>query len=329
MLSLLGSLIGGLGKARQYSAQASAAEQQAALTRLRGESAKNEAYATAAGIEDTDRANKYLRGMQQRQARGQETREVSAARNAHSGTNTTVEAGAQMEDRVREAWDAQIENMATSSSVSTANAMQRALDTRRRGESAARWAEVEAMGYDAQAEQYRSLAKATRKSAQRGFIGGLLGSVAGGISGYMTGRDNLALLQEGIANGEYSMLTADEQDALLSRAEDNVVLSTLSGAGDYGSMMWDLHAAMNPYLAGMQIDTKGSGQTFYGLLSRGLSGLGGSRRRTNNAAWSNYNVMSDDYGLGARAGGEEGVSTSFDDGYLSPNFYNEYQRGLR
>ncbi len=263
--------MGGLGRARQYSAQGRMYGQQAALTRLRGQTARNEAYAEAYDIEETDASNRYLRGMQQRQAREQERLAVSEARNAHSGSNTNVEAGAQMEDRVREAWDAQVENMATSSSVQTVNAMQRALDTRRKGDLEARWAEVEAMGYDAQARQYSMLAKSTRKSAQIGFIGGLLGSIAGGISGYASGKANLASVKEGIEAGDYGSLKMSEQEALINKAENNVVLSTLSGAGDYGSMTWDLNAVTNPYLAGMQIDTKKSGRTLYGLLARGLT----------------------------------------------------------
>lgn len=290
MLALLGSLMGGLGRARQYSAQANAYGQQARLTRIRGEAARGAAEGEANSIEEADRANRYLRGMQQRQARGQETREVSAARNAHSGTNTSVEAGAQMEDRVREAWDAQVENMATSSSVQTANAMERALSTRRQGESAARWAEVEAMGYDAQAEQYRGLAKATRRSAQVGFIGGLVGAVGGGISGYMSGRENLESVREGIEAGDYGKLNDEQREALIERAEDNVVLSTLSGAGDYGSMAWDVYAAVNPFLGGMQIDTKRSSGTLYGLLARGLSSWnrGRSAGRGKSAAGDDY-----------------------------------------
>ncbi len=269
--------MGGLGRARQYSAQSSMYSQQAALTRLRGQATREAAYAEADTYEETDRANRYLRGMQQRQAREQQRQAVSNARNSHSATNTNVEAGAQMEDIVREAWDAQVENMATSSSVQTVNAMQRALDTRRKGDLEAKWAEVEAMGYDAQAKQYSMLAKATRKSAQRGFIGGLLGAVGGAISGYATGKENLESVRQGIAAGDYGTLTIDQQDALIERAENNVVLSTLSGAGDYGSMTWDLFAATNPYLAGMQIDTKKSSGTLYGLLARGLSSANRSR----------------------------------------------------
>lgn len=292
MLELIGSLVGGLGKAKQYSALGRQASQQAALTRLRGESARNDAQREADDIEEADRANRYLRGMQQRQARGAQRQAVSAARNAHSGNNTTVEAGAQMEDRVREAWDAQIENMATSSSVTTANAMQRAIDTRYKGVLEQKWAEVEALGYDAQAKQYSALAKATRKSAQFGFIGGLIGGVAGGVSGYMSGKENLASVMKGIEAGDYGKLNDAQREALINKAEDNVVLSTLSGAGDYGSMTWDLYASTNPFLAGMQIDTKRSSGTLYGLLARGLRGANRSGSRSGNSGKSK-NTLSD------------------------------------
>ena len=101
-----------------------------------------------------------------------------------------------------------------------------------------------------------------------------------------------------------------------------MVLSTLSGAGDYGSMAWDVYAAVNPFLGGMQIDTKRSSGTLYGLLARGLSSWNRGK-----SAGRGKSAAGDDYETAVPVA--SGVSTSFDDGYLPSNFYNEYQRGLR
>lgn len=246
----MGGLLSGIGQASQYDALKRQASQQAWLTRLKGKVAAQRATDDAAEIIDQDIANRYLRGMQQRQARRQQTEDVSAARAKESTTNTTVEAGVTGSEQVRVAWDAQIANMATSSSVTTTNAMQRALETKRSGESTARWAQVEAMGYDAQANQYRQLAKNTRMGMwASGLVGGTL-AVMGGIGGYNIGSGI------GLEGGD-------------------LFLSTLSGAYTYGQMGWDMTAMMNPYTAPFVMNPKGSAETLYGMI--GSYGMGTNR----------------------------------------------------
>lgn len=245
----MGGIIGAMGQARQYDALKRQASRQAEMTRLKGRIEARAASEDAAAIVDRDVANRYLRGMQQRQARREQTEDVSAARAKASNTNTTVEAGVTADEHVRMEWDDRIANMATSSSITTTNAMQRALDRQREGESSERWAQVEAMGYDAQANQYRQLAKNTRDGMWMSGILAGVGAVFGGAEGYSIGSGM------GLEGGD-------------------LFLSTLSGAATYGEAGWDIGSMLNPYMSGYTADVKKSGETVYGLI-------GSYGRRTN------------------------------------------------
>lgn len=235
--------MGAASKARQYDALKTQSRMKAEMTRLKGKTEAAEAQSDARSIYEQDVANRYLRGMQQRQARREETLAKSAARNKTAASGTNVEQGASLEENVRIEWDAQIANMAVSSSIQTANAMQRAIDTERSGQSAERWANVEAMGYDAQANQYRTLARNTRKSMWASSITMLAGALYGGIQGYSIGD------AAGLTGGDLFM-------------------STLAGAGQYGDMGWDMGSMMNPYMGGYTVDARRSGSLFYSMLGR-------------------------------------------------------------
>lgn len=248
MIGFVGQILSGSGRAAGYDAKKREAWRQASWARLRGKMARQEGETEAWNIFETEKKNKELRGMQQRQARRQQTEDVSRARNVEAGRGTTVEAGNTASDEVRRSWDQQIENMATSSSVSMANAMQRALDASNKGRNAEAWANVEAMGYEAQAEQYRRMAKDTRQNLwMNGIVSGL-SAVAGGVNGYFAGS------AAGKSGGE-------------------LVKSVLSGAGNYGDTAWDLGSSFNPYLTGLQVDPRGSASNLLGIIS-GENGLG-------------------------------------------------------
>lgn len=293
MFGVIGQLMGSLGQASLYDAKKREAAWNAELTREKGRDARAATNREARSVFETDKANKEIRAQQQRQVRREETLAQSGARAAAAGSGVNVEAGRTSEDEVRRAYDERVANLAQSSSIAHANAMQRALAMRGEGDSAAAWAEVEAVGYDAQAAQYGALARRTRAGA----LGSALASVAAGAYGGYVGY------QEGGLRG-------------LAR-----------GVQAYGTMGWDVTATMNPYIAGHTVDLKESYTDLAALLQLPKSVPGAeARRETAAEAARGYAPAG---GLGAYAGGEEGVSTSFDDGYLPAGWYNDYQRGLR
>lgn len=288
MFGVIGQLMGSLGQASLYDAKKRAAAWNAELTREKGRQARAAAGRAARGVFETDKANKEIRAQQQRQVRREETLAASGARAAAAGSGVNVEAGRTSEDEVRRAYDERVANLAQSSSIAHANAMQRALAMRQEGDAEAAWAEVEAVGYDAQAAQYGALARGTRQGA----LGSALGSAAAGAYGGYVGYNTL-----------------DSKGNKLGGR------GALKGANIYGTMGWDLTAGMNPYMAKYTVDLKGSYTDLASLL-----GLPRSVPGKKAAAG----------GLGAYAGGGgEGVSTSFDDGYLPAGWYDDYQRGLR
>lgn len=241
MGGFVGQLFGAASKARQYDAMKNQSRMKAEMTRLKGKYAAAEARSDAEEINEQDTANRYLRGMQQMQARREETLAKSSARNKNAASNTNVEAGASLEENVRIEWDAQIANMAVSSSIQTANAMQRAIETERSGRGEELWANVEAMGYEAEANQYRMLAKNTRTGMWMNLVGTGVGALYGGMMGYNTGE------AAGLEGGDLFM-------------------STLAGAGMYGDMGWDMAGMVNPYMGGFTVNPKRSGQLFYSML---------------------------------------------------------------
>ena len=241
MFGVIGNILGGLQQARAYDSKKRQALQNAKLTRMKGDYARQEAYEEARNIYETDKANKEVRAQQQRQARGKQRLEQSAARNMGSGSGVNVEQGGTLEDDVRRAWDAQVENMAQSSSITHINAMQRALEAKRSGDSQREWAELEAIGYDYEAEQYRRLGKRTRSGLLLDAVVSGVSSLAGAYGGY---------------------------NALDSAGNKLGMSGALQGANSYGTMGWDVSAAMNPYTSSFTVNPKGSWGDFADLLRK-------------------------------------------------------------
>lgn len=240
MFGVLGQIMSGVSKAREYDSKKRQATQNAKLTRMRGDAAQEQAYEEARSIYETDKSNKDIRAQQQRQARGKQRQEQSAARNMGSGSGVNVEQGVTLEDEVRREWDAQIDNMAQSSSIMHINAMQRALNEKRGGEAEREWAEVEAIGYDYEAEQYRRLAKRTRSGLWLDAVVSGVSAVAGAYGGY---------------------------NALDSAGNKLGMRGAMQGMNSYGTMGWDVSAAMNPYTSSYQVNPKMSWSNFADLLS--------------------------------------------------------------
>lgn len=282
MLGVLGELFGGLATARGYEAKRRQASQNAKLARMKGAAEQREAYEEARGIYETDKANKEIRAQQQRQARGKQTLAQSAARNMASGSGVSVEQGSSLEDEVRRAWDAQVDNMAQSSSIMHINAMQRAMDAKKSGDAQKAWAEVEATGYEYEAEQYGRLAKRTRGAAVGSAIVSGVAAGAGAYAGYKAGQERVSKLQEGIEAGRYNFMNPQQRTAMLEEARRDVKWSALQGMNSFGTMGWDFMASLNPYSSMFTVNPKGSWGAMADLLRMGYAWNRSSSGRSKN-----------------------------------------------
>lgn len=189
MSSTIAGLYGQSTQSRNYRYQAQSAMLQAEQARIVGQGRKNAAYAQAKGIEESERKNAELRGQQMRQVRKQQRAAAGAADTAmaDSGFSVSEGTGSAAHEASWQQFDEYIDNMAMSSSISSTNALQQAIDTRKSGDSAERMGEVNAIGYEAQATQYNIAAKAMKSSMLTGAISSGIGAVVGGVTSVLSG----------------------------------------------------------------------------------------------------------------------------------------------
>lgn len=235
--------MGALGQASQYDYLKRQSWNKASMTRANGRGRQNKAYADAAGVEQAERLNAELRGQMMRQERRNQSAEKASARVGRAGSGFMISEGTgdAAENQVAAVYDREIANMAQSSSIASLNAQQRAIDLRRSGNAAKLEADIEAMGYDAEAAQYRAAARNTRRGVLMSGLAGAIGGVAGGIAGYGTG--GLSGMVGGATNG--------------------------------GIMGWDMASGFNPYMAGYGVDMQGSYGNMFSLLGWGNPNSGG------------------------------------------------------
>ena len=99
---------------------------------------------------------------------------------AHNGTAQICACSA-VSDAVRRAYDMRVGDMATAASVGQSNAVNQAIGMRRSGDEAMRGAEAEAA-------QYRRMAKATRSQLMITGAGSLLQAAVGGLGGFSSAQ---------------------------------------------------------------------------------------------------------------------------------------------
>ncbi len=151
---------------------------QSRMTRIEGQAQKDEAYRAADATERESRANAELAGLQMRQTREVQRQAVGQARNARAaaGFDMTQGSGAQAIADVSGSYDSQIDNMALSSSLEQANAINQATNLRQAGANAN-------LSANLQADLIRDRAKAIRTSTWFTGMSAAAGFAAGGING--------------------------------------------------------------------------------------------------------------------------------------------------
>ena len=160
------TVIGGYAKASQYDA----AKRQALI---QGVAQKDAAYAKATASEQASRKQLHQVGENMARMAGNKRRDAAAARTAAAASGFALEGSAnKREDLVERAYDDAMADMARSGSVASMNALNEQIALRRGGDAAMRAAE-------SQAEQYRTMARATRTGAFMSAVGGAIGAVDG------------------------------------------------------------------------------------------------------------------------------------------------------
>ena len=143
-----------------------------------GQAAKNRAYSQANGVDQAARSNALVEGSNMMTMRGNQRRAVGNARAQAAGSGFTSEGtGAATADAVNSLYEKRISDMAHESSTGSINAVNQAIGLRRQGDEAMRAAEAEAA-------QYRSMARGTRMGMWLSGAGSLVGAIDGGLNAY-------------------------------------------------------------------------------------------------------------------------------------------------
>ena len=152
-------------------------------TLAHGQAARNRAYSQANGVEQAARANALVEGANMMTMRGNQRRAVGAARAQAAGSGFTSEGtGAATAAAVNSLYEKRIADMAYESSTGSVNAVNQAIGLRRQGDEAMRAAEAEAA-------QYRSMARGTRMGMWLSSAGALAGAIDGGLDAYNDARE--------------------------------------------------------------------------------------------------------------------------------------------
>lgn len=216
------SLVGGYGAASQYDAQ----KRQALIA---GEAQRNAAYAKASASERASKQQLHLVGENMARMAGNKRREAAQARTESVASGFALEGSVnKREDLVNKAYDAAMDDMARSGSVASMNALDEQIALRRGGDAAMQAAE-------AQAAQYRAMAKATRTGAFMSAMGGLIGAAG-------SGGDALSAWAKKDADGNVLWDTLDWD----SVDWKNVGGHAIQGATGVSGVM----NALNPVMAG-------------------------------------------------------------------------------
>lgn len=144
-------------------------------TLAHGQAAKNRAYSQATGVEQAARANALIEGANMMTMRGNQRRAVGGARAQAAGSGFTSEGtGAATADAVNSLYEKRISDMAYESSTGSINAVNQSIGLRRQGDEYMRATEAEA-------DQYRSMARGVRTGMWVSGVGGAVGGITGGV----------------------------------------------------------------------------------------------------------------------------------------------------
>lgn len=223
MLSSISQLFSMRSQAKSLKAQAQIMEENARGTR-------KSANAQAAYIEQTARQNQSIAGENLMRARTNQRAAVATAENNRAASGLSGGTTEQPAASLRKTLDIELANLAQSASIASINAWQGALDTRRKGE-------IEAYKKEAQADQYRRVAKSLRTSMLISGISSAVGTIAGAISGYQKASD-------------FVKANANNQ-TIQNNAGAIKALGTLTSASQTGAAAFDIANTFNPYTAAL------------------------------------------------------------------------------
>ena len=228
------------------------------LTLAQGLAEKNKAYAQATETRKAAEASARMAGLSMMQMRGNQRRDEGAARAAQALMGGTSEgSGNAMAEGVRRQHESAIANAMVSESVNQHNAINEQVTLRRKGDEAMRAAEAEA-------NQYRMAAKATRTGAWISAASGLAMATAGAIQGAASAKDfnaNQKVEAEAIKSGKLKpgetqyLSTSDAlklmngQIGVNDLRQHNVWQEGLTFGADWGSAGSSAANAFNPFLA--------------------------------------------------------------------------------
>lgn len=246
-MGFVGQLIGGLSQASLYDGQ-----KKNAL--FQGEANRNKYYAQATQTEEAGRAEAEQAGANMMTARQNQRLATGSARASQAGTGFTSQGtGSQAERSVNMAYEKQISDMARSASVGTINAFNQATSLRRQGD-------IAYMQGEAEAAQYRAMAKATRSGLWASGISAAVGAGVGMYKGSQGANAYNASVDK--YNEKYASQIADGTMEAMQKTSvfQSGLIGGLSGSGDFGN----LTGSFNPFLA--RYVPKGSSTNFLNYI---------------------------------------------------------------
>ena len=231
MLSLVTRIMQGIQQSR-------ALRYQAETKRIQATAARNQANAQAALIEDSARRNALIDADNLMTAAANKREATAAIKNKRATSGFTSEGTADAPIRTAaQELQAEIEQMALSSSINSLNAVQTATDTRRQGE-------LTAMVHELEATSLRTQAKGIQRATITNGIIGAAASIYGFSQGLASADEANMYLAEDLVN---KRITKSEYNEKLQ----NRYLSAFATSGYYGSTAYDATAAFNPYTTTM------------------------------------------------------------------------------
>lgn len=175
-MGMIGNIWGATRQASEY-------DHEKNMRLIEGVAARNRAYSEARGIMREAAQNARKAGVAMMEARGDERRAVGAARAVQGATGVMSSgSGGSMERNAIAAGEQEIANMALNQSQRMENSINAGIATVQEGEAKKRAA-------DAEAAQYRLMAKATRTGAWISAATGLVSGIAGMFEGGRNARE--------------------------------------------------------------------------------------------------------------------------------------------
>lgn len=243
--------MGAAGQAREY-------DNAKRLTLSQGLAERNKAYAQATETRRAAEASAAMAGLSMMQMRGNQRRDEGAARAAQALDGGTTEGtGNAMVEGVSARHEQAIANAALAESVKQTQAYNEQVSMQRQGDEAMRAAEAEA-------DQYRRAAKATRTGAWFSAASGLAFGIAGAMRGVQGAKEFNAAqeaeakgIQAGqIKPGDAKYMSQSEALQLMTGQLDvgglrkhNLWQEGLTFAADWSGAGSSMVNALNPYLA--------------------------------------------------------------------------------